>query len=907
MINVTRLAAILIAIVVGESTAQTPLANLHPHPKTAFPRAGSFVIAASTPIVVVDDSPNPSRRSAAWLRKQILATTGSSLSIVDEAQYAGASAIIVARFAESPSFDALLARCMPPGETLPTAGGYIVDVSNGRVLLMGADSEGVGNAIATFRQMVARDGACIAAHIWDYPDFPVRWVFNQMNLRGANAITTMRSILDTMSVLKLNTIQQNDFKYNVIESQPSWYFDSVRAYRAMSLERGIGIVPGVASIGYSEGILWHDPNLAEGIEARSRYVIEADTGRLIPDARVVLPNGNFESVGANGKFTGWSFYDDGAVTVDRTIFHSGGASARCKDFTAGNPSGNCRFNRVLACRPYSAYLMTAWMRTEDLTKGELRLLAIGTDGTNSRVLTYTAFALPATTSGWRQVQVVFNTLEYSQINVYAGLWSGETGTFWIDDFDIRENGLANVLRRTGTPLHVRSTNGGVEYREGADFAQIVDSRLGNGIYPWHQPPTFSRIPSGALRNGDTIDISYFHPVSTYADENGVGQTMVCVSEESLYTILGDQIRRVDTLYDAPQYFMNHDEIRLMNRDSACLVRNMSPAALLADNVTRCARIIDSVHPGADVFTWSDMFDSLHNATNDYYLINGDLRGVWGMIPKSVVITNWNNGEIRNSLDFFSNLGFRQVSAPYYDQRDTRNIREWCLAMHATEGSLGMMYTTWAADYSFLRPFAYYAWGAGPYIMHAPLDSAAVSQSQGDSIRIEAQIQADPYDRADRIESAQAIVDIGRSRQFVTLLLQTNDIYAGYARVGSNQEFRYSVTATNSQGLKRTTPTYVIAGSTSSAAIESATSIGLSLHVSPNPLRGIGSVSFVAVSASWRVDIYDALGRRVFVEHGIARPRELVTLALDTREWQIGAYRCVVNCGSSRDVAGIIVR
>ena len=897
--------AIVISLVTSLTSAQTPLAHLHPYPKTAWSRPSTFALRSTTPLVVADALSPATRSHVAWFVRQ-LAPLAGSIQVVDHSQYTSGPAVFVSRAGASPAIDALLFATMPPGETMPQAGGYVLDVSPSRIIMVGADDEGVSNGLSTLRQLVAQGGDVAGAHIWDYPDYPVRWAFNQQNLRGANAIGRLRALLDSMSALKLNAIQQNDFKYAILDEQPTWYFDSLRAFRELAEERLIGITPGVASIGYSEGILWHDPNLAEGLPATARYVIEGDTGRIIPDPRVAIPNGGFESVDANGKFTGWSFYDEGGVTVDRSIVHGGSASARCSNFVAGNSSGNCRFARTVQCRPNSAYVMTAWLRTEALARGELRLLAIGSNGSgNTRALTHTAFALPATTNGWRKVQVAFNTLEFSQMTLYVGLWSGSTGTFWVDDFEIRDHGLTNVLRREGTPLHVRSTDGRTEYSEGVDFAAVSDPKMMSGVYPWHEPPTF-RALNGRLRNGDTVDIRYFHPVSTYADENGIGQTMVCVSDEKVYDLVDDQVERIDSLYRPTEYFMHHDEIRVMHRDSACLERSMTPAELLADNVTRCAAIIDSVSPGNTTYVWSDMLDSLHNAVNNYYLVDGDLRGVWNMVPKDLVIVNWNNGARRKSLDFFERLGFAQVGSPYYDQRDTRNIREWRLELEQAERARGMMYTTWVGDYSYLRPFAYYAWGAGPYIMHAPLDSTVFAGA--DSFRIVAAVKADPYDASDRIDTVVARIDYGRAVEEVTMIERSPGTFEGYGHNTRSTSFSYRVRARNRQGLVRETPPYFVEHRSVSGIDTDAAARSLALRVVPNPLRDGGAITFNAPRAgTWSLRIVDALGRAVHAAEGDAAARQHVSLEIEAGLLKAGAYRCEVRVATLRSTIALIVR
>jgi hypothetical protein len=899
------LSLFLLFLSIAAGAQPADLLTLNPRPKSAFARSGSFTLDAGT-VIVTPDAPDPvTQRSALFLQKGLREKLGLTLPIVTASNFSGGAALLLGEAISSPQLATRLQPVTPPGETLPDSGGYLLDISPSIVLVVGADPDGTFNGVTTFLQLVpsgVAPSSIQCAHIRDYPDYPIRWVFSQHNLLVNASLAALRSIEDTMASCKLNGLQQNDFKYNILQLMWKDYFDHVDSLREDSRARNIDIVPGVAGIGYSSGILYNDPNLAEGLPAFATYIMESDTGRLIPDPRVSLPNGSFESVDANNRFTGWSFYDDPdkSIVPDRSIYHGGSTSARCTNFAGTNSP----FNRKVDCNPYSYYVMSAWLRTESFRADMVQLLAIGQDDNgNSRTLTSTSYSIPATTAGWMKVEVVFNSVGFNHLQLYAGCWGGRAGTIWWDDFQVREAGLTNILRRAGTPLRIRNRRSGVLYREGVDFAPVVDSLLvkGHGTYgPYHQPPTLRRIASGTIANGDTLLVSWFHPIAAVSDAQGNGSTMVCVSEDTLYSILGDQIRRVDSLYTPGDFFLGHDEIRAMNWDSACQRRDMTPAMLLADNLNRCDSIIDAIHPGARHLVWSDMFDSLHNAHNNYYMVNGDLSGDWDLIPRSNVIVNWNGGGNRDrSLKFFADHGFRQVSSPYYDVRNTNNMRAWRLSQEKVQGVLGMMYTTWSGDYSFLKPFAYYAWGAGPYIVHAPLDSNVIaSMKQGDSILIEATILPDPYDPADSIGSAMAqIVGYGPTplQEGVQLLRVSSDRFIGYAHaISATLPFSYSITATNAQGLTRTTPSYRYAGKSSSSVATGPVMSRHSLFIYPNPMNSSTTVSFpVPHAGTWKLRLVDMLGREVYTAAGeVALPSER-RVTIDGGALPAGTYRCEV--------------
>lgn len=925
----TYLFILIVPLVLAVSDAfaqQASLLNLMPRPKVAWqaegPFASSRALSGGTTIMVPLNADSATMRAALLIQRRARQMRPRvTLPIVTAESFSKWSDVILIGYKDSyATLTDSIRRYMPPGEEFPPAGGYVLHVigsslSSGPVCLVGSDAEGIFNGAATVVQLMSPGDETIRlpyCHIWDYPDYDIRWVFSQHNLRGTGAITNLRKIQDTMAWYKLNGLQQNDFKYSILAEQPPNYFDSVRLFRNNAAATNTEIIPGVMPIGWSSGILWNDPMLAEGFPATALYVIESDTGRLLPDPRVSLPNGSFESIDGNGRFTGWSFYDDGIVQ-DRAVVHGGTASARATDFTTGNPAGNSRFNRVMDCQPNRAYVMSAWVRTENFRGDMVQLLALGRapDG-STRSLTHTALDIPSTTSGWRRVEVTFNTLEYSTVLLYAGVWGGRAGTIWWDDFEIRDAGIANVLRRDGTPLHVRNAGTGADYSEGTDFEPVIDSvylRSGGDYGPHHAPPVLRRAGS-ALRNGDTVRVSWFHPVATVSDNQGNGSVMVCVSEEKLYDVLADQVARVDSLYAPRRFFMGHDEIRSMNRDSACLRRGLEPADLLADNLRRCAEIIERRSPGAETFVWSDMFDSLHNAHDDYYLINGDLTGIWNSIPRTPVIVNWNGGNARRSLEKFAGLGFRQITSPYYDERGTRNMREWRLAMEGVTGMRGMMYTTWAADYDFLRPFAHYAWGAGPYIVHTPLDTSVLG---ADSMCLRAVILADPYNPLDSIVNVIGRIYGPGDRERVVFPRRVRDSLFEICLDPALHDslrggFYYRIEAYNAEGLARYTHRYCVGAMPPSGVADGAGPGRFTVRLAPNPATGDEATAWLALPrpGGWRLRVSDLAGRAVFESDGVCEQECAVRIPTGTLA--AGTYVCALQSGSNRAFARLqIVR
>jgi hypothetical protein len=160
--------------------------------------------------------------------------------------------------------------------------------------------------------------------------------------------------------------------------------------------------------------------------------------------------------------------------------------------------------------------------------------------------------------------------------------------------------------------------------------------------------------------------------------------------------------------------IGHDEIRHMNQDRSCLRRGMTPAHLLAGDLARLREIVRAMDPQIQVSIWSDMLDAFHNARDRYYLVNGDLTGAADLVPKDLVIGDWNREKMQESVDFFVSKGF-----PVFVSNDAGSTLsatlDWSEAARRKAGGLGEMFTTWTQNYDNLETVADYMWSLSPYI------------------------------------------------------------------------------------------------------------------------------------------------------------------------------------------------
>lgn len=477
------------------------------------------------------------------------------------------------------------------------------------------------------------------------------------------------------------------------------YFRRLEQVRQICEQLNLELIPAVFSIGYGGGILSHDRNLAEGLPVKGAlFVVKGNEAVHVPDPPVQIVNGDFERYEGN-RMEGFNFHDEpGVITFpDTQIKHSGKASLRFENFRA-HPAGNARVMQEIKVHPYRCYRVSAWVRTENLVPAQnFRLLVLSPDG---RDLAPRAFNLPPTTD-WRRVSMVFNSLHYDTVRLYAGLWDGRDGRFWLDDWTIEEIGPLNVLRRSGTPVVVTSEDGSTVYEEGRDYAPLIDPHLqpyrGDG-----DTLTLKILPNSRIRDGQRLRISWYHSMLIYDS-----QVTVCMGEPALYEIFEHEAKLLWERLRYRKVLLNMDEVRMGGSCKACEGHNM--AQLLGECIAKQVQALRRYNPQAEVYVWSDMLDPNHNARPNYYLVQGDFSGSWNFIPKDLIIAVWGGAPREKSLRFFAEQGFATLIACYYDADTLDEVKGWQQLAQRVPKVRGFMYTTWKRKYDLLDAFAELLW------------------------------------------------------------------------------------------------------------------------------------------------------------------------------------------------------
>ncbi len=535
-----------------------------------------------------------------------------------------------------------------------------------------------------------------------------RWVRLNTNMLVEKNAENAYRIVERAAAAGYNGVVLADTKstsfFHPDNKMPRWE-KNVRLLRQKARNLGMEFHIQVMSYGYGAALI-HDPNLATGYPIRKAEMVAKD-GQLVPISSVSVSNGSFEEF-KKDRISGWFQDDPGKGSfVDHEVVQHGKFSLRFEGMKDANDHGHARVNQTLAVQPFQQYRIRVWMKCEDLS-GWFAFMAKSNDG--SRNMQTLSKTFSHHTADWTEYVTTINTVDQSEIKLYAGIWGGTSGRFWIDNVSIEPVPTLNLLRRSSLPLEVVGKEGQA-FEEGRDFLPMKDPKLGR--YRWagdfgntHQPPTIKLTTNTRIDDGQTVLLSCYHAFAMPER-----QRTSSMAEPKVYEIGAEQVRRLSELVDPDGYFLGHDEIRTGGWEPEATRRFKTTGELFAYNIKRCYEITNTKGGGKPVFVWSDMFQPHHNARENYYMVNNTIAGSWEGLHKDLIIVSWLAK--RDSLTFMADRGQRQMVAGYYDEDVSKNYEDWMKASHGIDGILGTVYCTWSNQWDDLERYAEVWWGGNP--------------------------------------------------------------------------------------------------------------------------------------------------------------------------------------------------
>src|SRR3954468_11920702 len=118
------------------------------------------------------------------------------------------------------------------------------------------------------------------------------WLYYPVNFQPKESISKLEPIWRRAAKAGYTKVLLADSKFaklGDLGGMEKQYFGNVEKAKKLAEELKLELVPAMFDIGYSNNLLWHDPNLAEGLPVKdSLFVVKGGEARLVADPPVVF-------------------------------------------------------------------------------------------------------------------------------------------------------------------------------------------------------------------------------------------------------------------------------------------------------------------------------------------------------------------------------------------------------------------------------------------------------------------------------------------------------------------------------------------------------------------------------------------------------------------------------------------
>src|SRR3954466_5024313 len=116
------------------------------------------------------------------------------------------------------------------------------------------------------------------------------WLYYPVNLQVAENVPKLEQVWKRAKQAGYTHVLLADSKFAKLGDVPENYFKNIERVKAIAKQLDLKLVPAVFSVGYSNDLLWHDPNLAEGFPVKDTpFVVGPDgVAHVAPESKVAL-------------------------------------------------------------------------------------------------------------------------------------------------------------------------------------------------------------------------------------------------------------------------------------------------------------------------------------------------------------------------------------------------------------------------------------------------------------------------------------------------------------------------------------------------------------------------------------------------------------------------------------------
>src|SRR5437763_3941752 len=123
-----------------------------------------------------------------------------------------------------------------------------------------------------------------------------RWIYCAQNLWVDKNIDEIEGLFQRASKAGYTHVLLTDSKFAKLGDMDARYFRNVDRVKKLAGELHLEIVPALFPVGYSNDLLWHDPNLVEALPVRgASFVVKNGQARL-QSSSPSLKGGDFSNL-----------------------------------------------------------------------------------------------------------------------------------------------------------------------------------------------------------------------------------------------------------------------------------------------------------------------------------------------------------------------------------------------------------------------------------------------------------------------------------------------------------------------------------------------------------------------------------------------------------------------------------
>ena len=299
----------------------------------------------------------------------------------------------------------------------------------------------------------------------------------------------------------------------------------------------------------------------------------------------------------------------------------------------------------------------------------------------------------------RTYEVLFSSLAETNVTIECRSYNRNyPGRAVLSSVELFETEPLLVVRRSGTPVRVRRVRDWKVLKEGVDFAEIPKAKT---LWPGSNTKLVLKpIKGGAMKDGDEISVDCFCSFPAWGR-----WTSACMASPELFKEMEASAAEIARTLNPKVWELSFDEVR---QGGGCLdCRKVGDMAhIYARCVKKAMSIIRKHRPDAEIFIYNDMVDPYYMKDEGRYAgLYSPMKGVWDLLPRDLGIDCWTHSTREKAPKFFSDRGHPILISAFYDEKELKNSAQWRDVALKTPGVKGVIYSTYAGNWSFLKPFA----------------------------------------------------------------------------------------------------------------------------------------------------------------------------------------------------------